>query len=231
MLQIIVDAPFGKELPLVHRTPLINLVTASKQKGYAKAYAIECGVGDGPWLLVSPVCFHTTHCDVLMVSDGCFKELESYYQLFSRFIQADGWHIHQVLPHLWLMKAPNMPSLESASLMDIAHQSLKPFLDSWPSAWKTWFTEIQMLFETDVSKQINGVWVWGSGDYQVPLSFLTYTSETRLNDGDYVMMQASDAAAWLVRHHRVHWWWQDTDFIQQPPSLWKRFKQWCAYGN
>lgn len=231
MLQIIVDAPFGKEPLLVHRTPLMNLVTASKQKGYAKAYANECGLADGPWLLVSPVYFHTTHRDVLMVSDGYSKGLESYYQLFSRFIHADGWHIHRVLPHLWLIQAPNMPLLESASLMDIAHQSLKPFLDAWPSVWKTWFTEIQMLFETDVSKQINGVWVWGAGDYQPPESRLTYTSESHFSDGDYVMMQASEASAWLAGHHRIHWWWQDTDFIQQPPSLWKRVKQWVAHGN
>lgn len=231
MLQIIVDAPYGTEAPLVHRTSLMNLVLASKQKGFAKAYAIECGLEDGDWLLVSPVYFHTTHRDVLMIADGFSKELDDYYQIFSQFVKADGWVLHRALPHLWLIKAPNMPKLDAAPLFEIAHQSLKPFLDVWPKQWRTWFTEIQMLFETHQAKEVNGVWVWGSGEYQsVPL-ILTYEPQMRLKKHDIILMNACDTPILLASHRQIHWWWQDLEFIQKPPSLWKRFKQWVTHGN
>lgn len=232
MLHIIVDQAYEEENPLVHRTALMNLVTASGQMGYANAYAREYGFEEDDWLLVSPVYFHTTHRDVLMISDGFSKALDNYYQIFSKFIEADGWTTHRLLPHLWLMKASRMPTLPSAPLFDITHQSLKPFLDTWPKEWKTWFTEIQMLFETEGDKIVNGVWVWGSGEYVTPAKVLTYQDGMVLNDGDFVFMNPHDTPAFLKSKRTIHWWWQDKDFIQQSPSFWKRFKQWVkTYGN
>ncbi len=231
MLQIIVDAPYGTEAPMVHRTPLMNLVAASNQMGFAKAYAMECGLEEGEWLLVSPVYFHTTHRDVLMITDGFSKALDDYYQIFSEFISADGWVLHRALPHLWLIKARNMPKLDSSPLFNIVHQSLKPFLDAWPKEWKTWFTEIQMLFESQKIKEVNGVWVWGAGEYQYPSAVLTYKSQMSLIDRDIVMMDACDTPVWLTSHCQIHWWWQDSEFIQQPPSFWNRIKQWVTFGN
>lgn len=226
MLQIIVDSVYGSEEPLVHRSPLMNLVSASGQLGYAKAYAMELGLEDLPWLLVSPVFFHTTHNDVLMISDCANMNLSEYYELFSAFVLQDGWKIHAIHSHLWLI-APNFASLTSAPLFSIAHRSVKPFLDAYPKEWLTWFTEIQMLFN-HLTGDCNGVWVWGGGDY-THVDCQTYVQGGSL--GTYTYMNAIDAQIFLKEKHDIHWWWQDIDFVQSVPTLWQRIKKWWQHGN
>ena len=218
MQHIIVDAPYLNEPPLVRRTPLMNLVSASQQLGYAKAYAQELGLLDGPWLLVSPVYFHATHNDVLMISDCSNLDLTPYFLAFSEFVAQDGWQVHLLAPNLWFV-APTLPLFSSAPLFDIAHQSAKPFLDAWPKAWLQWFTEIQMLFQTLPSHECNAVWVWGQGDYQ-PVAL-----------GDDYRMMTKEEALTYTSSKPIHWWWQDTHFIQSPPTLFQRLKKWWNHGH
>jgi hypothetical protein len=224
MIQIIVDSVYSAEEPLVHRSPLMNLVSASGQAGYARAYALELGLEDLPWLLVSPVYFHTTHNDVLMISDCADMDLSAYYETFSKFVMADGWKVHQVLPNLWLI-APTLPLFSSAPLFSIAHRSAKPFLDAWPKEWLTWFTEIQMLFYP-LTGDCNAVWVWGAGDYQ-PVQCQSYHLGMPML-APYLYMNASDAKKFTGP---AHFWWQDTDYVQSAPSLLQRLIKWWKHGN
>lgn len=226
MRQIIVDSVYGSEVPLVHRSPLMNLVSASGQSGYAKAYAMELGLDDLSWLLVSPVYFHTTHNDVLMISDCADMDLSAYYDVFSSFVLADGWKVHAIHSHLWLI-APTFPPLESAPLFSIAHRSVKPFLDAFPKEWLTWFTEIQMLFN-GLPGNCNAVWVWGAGDYNV-VDCEPYSLDKPL--APFTYMSAIDARSFLKSEHDIHWWWQDIDFVQSVPTLWQRLKKWWNRGN
>jgi hypothetical protein len=218
MRHIIVDDLYLSEEPLVRRTPLMNLVSASGQSGYALAYAKELGLGDGPWLLVSPVYFHTTHNDVLMINDCSNVDLTSYFLAFSEFVAQDGWQVHSITPNLWLV-SPTIPVFSSAPLFDIAHQSVKPFLDTWPKAWLQWFTEIQMLFQTLPSNTCNAVWVWGQGDYQ-PVEL-----------GQNYLMRSKDEVSTLSSTSPIHFWWQDCNYIQSPPSLLQRIKKWWQNGH
>ena len=226
MLQIIVDSAYEAGVPWVHRSRLMNLVSASGQSGYAKAYAMQLGLEDEPWFLVSPAYFQTTHNDVFMTSDCTDDDLSAYYERFSHFVLADGWKIHAVHSHLWMI-APKLESFSSAPFFEVAHRSVKPFLDAYPKEWLTWFTEIQMLFN-QLPGACNGVWVWGAGDY-TPVDCQPYDGQKQL--APYTLMTAEDAQAFLKAPYAIHWWWQDIDFIQSAPTVWQRLKKWWNNGN
>ena len=247
-LSIIVDSAYPGEKTcnthLYPYHPLENLLLALGQKGMANDIAKALGLESGQYFILSPVFFHTTHNDVLMMGVAQHHQQSMIYETLKKFVVADGFELHCYQDHLWLLHAPNMPGFSSEILPKVMHQSLKPFLDEWPLVWRQWFTEVQMLFHSLGLSTAHGVWLWGQGEIVSKHHLKLYPPELKLNLPSHLLanekapLQSPDIfmtkATYLdelqlinqgVRH--VWYLWQNTDYWQHTPSLWKKIVNWC----
>lgn len=253
MLHIIVDN-LSKDYPKspIPKTWWYNLLKAYGVDSYANFLALSMGLGEGFWQLVSPVTYYTTHNDSLIVDVGGD---EHAFAAFSAFVAQDKWQVYQVCDTLWLLKSSDMPEFHSSSIYDVYHQSAKPFLDAYPLEWRRLMTETQMLFH-HLSTSINGIWLWGQGQWKpmprlfgFPKAFLSHqdqlvhhsliwnTNEKPKNDDCLLVFKEGAAdikklinqSAWYPSS--IHWWFENTDYITPKPTLWGRFKNWCAHAN
>jgi len=246
-LSIIVDSAYEGDTPgnlhLYPHHPLENLLLALGQNGIANDIAKDLGLKPGNYWILSPVFFHTTHNDVLMVGVAEKKEQSLMYEALKTFVAGDGFELYRYQEHLWLIHAPNMPSLSSEILPKVMHQSLKPFLDQWPLVWRQWLTEVQMLFHAQGFSTANGVWLWGQGELVGHYQLKTYPLNLKcgipghllLNDNEQfktpalVITQAkyiNNLAALSHKFKQCRYLWQNTDYQQNSRTLWQKIINW-----
>ena len=245
-LSIIVDAAdvdeCGGHPHLYPHHLLENLLLALGQKAIANDVAKDLGLAAGQYWLLSPVFFHTTHNDVLMMGVAEKNEQSVIFASLKKFVAQDGFQLYCYQEHLWLIHAPNMPALSSDILPRVMHQSLKPFLDEWPLVWRQWLTEVQMLFHAQGFSTANGVWLWGQGelDCNDQLAFYPITlscdmpkhllTKQHMNRPTVIITQAKylDALRASNRQFKQYWyWWQNTNYHRHTTTWWQKIINWC----
>jgi hypothetical protein len=235
----------------------MNVMNAiNHAQGVAKFVAAQKGLPDGNWLLARPIYWQATHNDVMIVAD-CQQgfsddHMKHYFEVFQGFLERDGYSVYRLEHHLWLFDANSMPTMQSVGLNDVMHQSLQTFIQQMPVEWRTWFTEVQMLFHglpAPGPYPVNGVWVFGGGEppNHLPLTYMgdfhlpeyeNWNAEKTLKSGD-VLLVSKDKQQILneeLKHvlsgfHEVHWWWNNQHYTVSKPSIWSKIKNWISHEN
>lgn len=127
---------------------------------------------EGKWLILSPIQWHATHNDAMIVATD--KELQlsetesrNYFQLYSHYLAVENKTIHYHNAEIWLLRTDNTPSLKAKPPHQILNHSLMPELAQLDSTmyWQKFFTESQMFFASLENKSaLNGVWLWGGAE-------------------------------------------------------------------
>ncbi len=208
---------------------------------------------EGQWLIVSPIHWQATHNDALIVAADTDLHLDEnearswYKALVSFFKTYQAELIYHDTTH-WLLKADGLPAISSKSLNTILHQSLMPVLSAMDKTffWQRLLTESQMYLSNHPlnsqrqDKPINGVWVWGQGDFNRPISKTLITDDIVLLDnfidssfplnltkefsGDCLIAikqcdQLPCLANLKLRNHPIRWYWNDRAYLT-PAHSW-----------
>jgi len=142
--------------------------------------------------------------------------------------------------------------MQSVALTDVIHQSLQMFIQDMPVEWRTWFTEVQMLFHglpAPGPYPVNGVWVWGGGDppMHLPLTYIgdfhlpehdDWNTQKTLKSGDVLLVSKDkqqilnkELRHFLLGFHDVHWWWNNQHYTISKSSIWSKIKKWISHEN
>lgn len=232
---------------------LMNAVNASN--GIAQFLALQHGLADGNWHIASPIHWEATHNDAMIVLDGQEgvgeHELTHFFQVFQGFLERDDLSARQLASGLWLFDAKNLFSGGLPPLNVVMHRSLHEYMKTMPNEWRTWFTEIQMLFHVASPNHqsiINGVWPWGGGklkldtpiyqfgafstmdaqqwspEMKLPQSGVLLIAETHINE-------FKDIYNKKYLNRSLTWWWRNKTYQTSPASCWNKFKAWFSHAN
>jgi hypothetical protein len=136
---------------------------------------------DGEWLIASPIHWQATHNDAMVIATGEALELteEESRLLFAevtQFLTADDFSPIYHDAKTWLFKISTKPTISSASVDTMLHQSMMPVLKAMDSTlfWQRLITELQMYLSSHPFNQqrqnklaVNGLWFWGNGEFRV----------------------------------------------------------------
>ena len=133
---------------------------------------------DGEWVVVSPINWQATHNDSMLVAEGhdfSLTEERSHFLFnkFAEFVADEGMQLHMHDAVTWLLKVNNKPRINARPVKSVLHRSLMQELANLDGSlyWQKFITMSQMLFTgmhlsyDNNSYPINGVWVWGAGDF------------------------------------------------------------------
>ena len=262
MLHIIVDAPHGDDS--IEAKPFyseqlwqMNLFNAMNHaQGVAQFLAQQKGLSEGNWHLASPIHWEATHNDAMIVAEGarhCSSEdLTHFFQVFQGFLERDDLLVRQITPGLWLFDAKQLQVCPVPSLDAVMHRSLQEYLQMMSTEWRTWFTEIQMLFHSafpGTNPIINGVWPWGAGAFQLPNQLHCLGEFSDFNTTVWDPSQALPKSGVLLvsaehasiienlikqkkaKHMAITWWWTNKNYQVLPDSLWATIKSWFSHAN
>lgn len=254
MLNVIVDACNPNPKTFAHpyyceQLWHMNLMHAiNHSQGIACFLAKEMGLPEGQWHIASPIHWEASHNDVMIVAEGPQAFTQAALQVFQKFLGTDGIEVHPYSSNLWLFQTTQLSVLNSACLHQVMHRSFKNFLVELPADWRTWFTEIQMLFHQELKPShspINGVWVWGTGNVHLPpqeiwtmgdfpgVNTKPWTPKKPILTEGVLLVGASHAAQIeaLFSNQDVQWWWRDQYYQMLRPSLWQKLRAWIHHEN
>jgi len=253
MLNVIVDACHPNPKTFAHpfyceQSWHMNLMHATnRSQGIARLLAREIGLPEGQWHIATPIHWEASHNDVMIVAEGPQAFTQAALHVFQQFLEADGIEVYPYSSHLWLFQTTQMSPLDSACLYQVMNCSFKNFLVDLPTDWRTWFTEIQMLFYRELKPShspINGVWVWGTGDLHLPqeiwamgdfpgIEAKPWTLKTPLLAEGVLLVGASHATQIesFFSKQDVQWWWRDQFYQILKPSLWQKLRAWIHHEN
>jgi hypothetical protein len=262
MLHIIVDAPHTEEVVAAQNFYTkqwwqMNLMHAiNGADGIAQFLAQQHHFPQGNWYIASPIHWEATHNDAMIVYDAKTGEDESqlahFFQVFQGFLERDDCPVQKLDLSVWLFDAKNLIDFKLPSLNAVMHRSLQDYLRDMPSGWRTWFTEVQMLFHAaspNATSIINGVWPWGGGKFSIVTEIYRFgefsgieskawTPSMQLPTQGVLLIAQAHKEEFLAlfdkkysNHMPVTWWWQNKMYQTQPQSLWKKLQSWFRYAN
>jgi hypothetical protein len=140
---------------------------------------------EGKWLIVSPIQWHATHNDAMIVAMGKelqLGEIESrhWFQQYSNYLAEEHITLYYHDPEIWLLRSDNMPPLNAKPAHQLLNYSLMPELVQLDSTmyWQKFFTESQMFFASFGNKApLNGVWLWGGAEIATKKSIAVCADE------------------------------------------------------
>lgn len=176
---------------IVHTDSILMPKRALPLKGHANFYhnTLQClGIAEtappvadwlrkahgltGEWWVVTPVHWEATHNDAMIRTSGADLKLSEdeahrLFEVFSTFVTGDGMRAVFHDAYTWLLQVEGKPGPRANPPHTLLNQSLYPHLNALDPThfWTRWITEIQMLFNGNVTEHtsVNGVWIWGGG--------------------------------------------------------------------
>lgn len=235
----------------------MNLMNAiNNSMGVAQFLAHQHGLAKGNWHIASPIHWEATHNDAMIVLDGQAgvdeNELIHFFQVFQGFVERDDLPIEKLSSGVWLFDAKNLLECTLPSLNSVMHRSLHEYLLMMPNEWRTWFTEVQMLFHCATANKattINGVWPWGGGEFKLttPIYQLgdfpgieakNWSSEMKLPHTGVLLISEQHAKEFeeifnkkFINRVPVTWWWNNKTYQTKPKTIWKHLKSWFSHAN
>lgn len=216
---------------------------------------------EGHWVALSPIHWHASHNDAVVVAAGQTLELSEdesryWFEHFSKVFAIDGCRSYFYDTHTWLLSSSDMPSLNAKPVAQLLNQSLMPELAHLGSSmyWQKLFTEGQMFFAAHAEQPlINGLWAWGGGQLELQhkrvivdelfLPFATlstthvipYNSSVSLHDGDILLIDSINV---LSNEHKkrlssttARWFWRNSAYIHKKTNCVSRFWRSLFYAN
>lgn len=133
---------------------------------------------EGRWLVASPIHWHATHNDAMILASGPELQLSSeesraWLAAFAAFVSDDNIHLHYHDAHTWLLQCDDKPGIVAKPVHTMHHQSMMHELKTLDDTlfWQRFITENQMFFSAHPLNKnrpglypLNGLWIWGGGD-------------------------------------------------------------------
>ncbi len=144
---------------------------------------------DGTWCVVSPMNWHATHNDAMIIAANNELQLSEemskhWFQLYADYLAEEGMRLHYYDAQTWLLQITNKPTIKAKPVHKLLSHSLMPELEQLdPSMyWQRFFTEGQMFFAShSLQPIINGVWLWGATSLSDKKSVAVCTDEQFLS--------------------------------------------------
>jgi hypothetical protein len=256
MLEVVIDRECPEPSTLsqafwFHQIWQMNLArTMGSCQGIAELLAKNMNLSEGNWCLASPIFWQATHNDAMVVGLA-EQDSSAYFQAFSKFLVQDQSTAFKISHDLWIFDAHFLGETNVSDLNQVMHQSLNSYIQAMPSRWRTWWTEIQMLFQTidtPSSYVLNGIWPWGGGPWVVSKPIYVYQDTSAFAELELpkwegktwpksgVILVTQDQGLEVYNQLknaslRVRIWWKDGYEEHQPKSVWQRLKLWVKYAN
>ena len=216
---------------------------------------------EGDWLIASPICWEATHNDAMIIASGEPLNLteqasKAWFDAFTASVASESCKTFFHDPYTWLIQMPNKPVVQAKPVHFLHHQSMMPQLDLMDHTlyWQRFFTENQMFFsahslnqQRNASLPINGLWIWGQGQLQLPSdTLLTCYDEAslpianllstrvqrfdpshRLKEGIIIAQQLTDPSLHdlkpQMQKQTVRWYWNNVAYSIKPKNWLQRF--------
>lgn len=211
---------------------------------------------EGEWLVASPIHWQATHNDAMILACGdalSLSECEAkqWFAAFKDFVSSEGFQVHYHNPYTWLIRCDEKPKIRAQPVYNLQHKSMMQALKNLDETlyWQRFITENQMFFSTHAlnkartHNEINGVWLWGSGQLHscsstplicasedlVPLAQLLSrdirVSTTTAHSNSLLLFNELSVGDRLILEKRyqkqlTHWYWNNLSYTTPKAKTW-----------